>query len=497
MKRLVQVAPAIILSCGLLTSAAFGGDGNGYDRSNSRDAQLLLRVPPGQMSRLSAQYGLVPVSGSQESVDLSLVEAPEGMTADQLAALLAGESAVKSIEPARLATLPTLGAATGHHVSTSDAQADLLQTGTRSGPCWGETTELWHGFVDQGADAVVRLSQAHELGAGCGAGVTIAILDTGIDPNHPLLADALVPGYDFVFEAPGLPSEFRLIPDQSMTTIVEQSMTTIVEQSMTTIVEQSMTTIVEANRVAVLSGHAEALLLDNGIAPLLAAENVPTFEGLDLPPYFGHGTMVAGMARWAAPEASIMPIRVFDGEGKGHVFDIVRAIYWAVDHGADIINMSFSFSESSRELFEAVEYARAHGVVCVAAAGNQGEKSKVYPAAYASTLGIASTTLEDELSGFSNYGSQLVAMAAPGSSVISSYPGDHYAAGWGTSFSAPLTAGALALIIDTARKNGSDLSKFQERVNALKAGAEPLEVLAGEIGSGRLDMLKTLLSLSN
>jgi subtilisin family serine protease len=490
MNRLFHIAPAIIVACGLLTSAAFADESDQYDRSNSRDAQLLLRVPPGQLPQLSTQYGLTAVSTAQGGGgNLSLVEAPEGMTADQLATLLAGEPSVEEIEPAHLAALPGIDSAAAVHVSLSDALPDLLQTGTGTGPCWADTSALWNGFVDQEAGSVIRLAAAHQLGAGCGEGITIAILDTGVDPNHPLLAEALVPGFDFVFEEAGLPSEFRLIPDQSMTTIVEQSMTTIVEQS--------MTTIVEADTIALLAGQGEALLLDNGIAPILATESISLLEGLDLPPYFGHGSMVAGMARWVAPGASIMPIRVFDGEGNAHIFDIIRAIYWAVDHGADIINMSFTLTASSRELFEAIQYARQNGVVCVAAAGNQSDHALVYPAAYAATVGVASTTFEDGLSGFSNYGSQLVALAAPGSGVISSYPAAHYAAGWGTSFSAPLVAGTLALIFDTAIHNGNENSNFQQRVNALKAGAETLTELSGLIGSGRLDVLETLLDTAS
>jgi subtilisin family serine protease len=468
-----------VVTINMLAVATFAPPANGWDTANSRNAQLLLRVPAGQLDDLLSQYGLT-LAASIEGRNLHLVEAPEGMDAEQLALLLDDEPSVQAIESVHLASLPGIDT----HPDPGEAQGDLLQTGTRTDTCWTGGPDLWSGFVDQGAGEVIGLTDAHSLSTRCGQGITVAVLDTGVDPNHPLLADALVEGYDFFYEEIGKPSEYRLVAPH-------QSLTTVVEQSLTTVVEQSLTTVVEADTVAVLAGHGQAFLLDQGIAPILAPESVSTLEGLSLPPYFGHGSMVAGLVRWTAPAAQIMPLRVFDGEGQGHLFNIVRAIYWAVDHGADIINMSFTFPSHSRELQEAVQYARQNGVVCVVAAGNQGEHTLVYPAAYADTVGVASTTLDDQLSPFSNHGSQLVTLAAPGSAVISAYPGEHYAAGWGTSFSSPLVAGTLALIFD-AVENGSEISSFQQRVNHLRSGSVPLQDLAGLIGAGRLDMLATL-----
>ena len=476
MRQVARVAAAILLTFGFLSSSQAQATESPYDRSDARDSQLLLRVPSGQLEQIQAQYGLTVVADS-EIGNLVLVEAPEGMTSEQMVVLLEGDPAVETVEMAALAALPKVNDEETPSISTTDVLGDLLQAGTGTTPCWDSATDLWKGFVEQEANWITQLDAAHQLGAGCGEGITIAILDTGVDPNHPLLEGSLVRGHDFVHDSEGIPSEFDLIPDQSLTTIVEQSLTTIVER----------------DNSALLSGQGQALLLHNGVAPFLAPENVATLEGLLLPPYFGHGTMVAGLARWVAPAASIMPLRVFDGQGKAHVFDIVRAIYWAVDHGADVINMSFTFSDSSRELREAIHYAQQQGVVCVGAAGNQGQRSQVFPAAYISAVGVASTTSEDQLSDFSNFGAELVTLAAPGSGVISAYPGGHYAAGWGTSFSAPLVAGTLALIFDQAAPNGNGPSKFWKRVRALKQGSLHLPGLGGTIGSGRLDIHQTVL----
>jgi subtilisin family serine protease len=298
------------------------------------------------------------------------------------------------------------------------------------------------------------------------------VIDTGVDPSHPLLEQALVPGYDFLLDEGGTASEFRALPGQSLTTVVEQS----------------LTTVVEADTMAVLAGQGTPFPISPEIAPILATESVEAFEQLDLPPYFGHGTMVAGMVHLAAPNASIMPLRVFDAHGQGELYDIVRAIYWAVDHGADILNLSFTLSGRSRELQEALAYAEHHGVVAIAAAGNRGEHELTFPAGYGSVVGVAATTHDDHLAEFSNYGNQLVQIAAPGAGVISTYPGNHYAAGWGTSFAAPLAAGGLALVLENLP--GDDLAASRERARVLRESSWWLPGLAGKIGSGRLDLFE-------
>ena len=251
-----------------------------------------------------------------------------------------------------------------------------------------------------------------------------------------------------------------------------------------------MRAIADQSVEAILEGGAELVMLEASVGAVLDPDMVGSLEGIDLPPYFGHGTLVSGLILLVAPEATIMPLRVFDGNGQGHLFDIVRAIYYAVDHGADVINMSFSMESSSPELLRAIRYARSHGVVCVAAAGNHGELARVYPAASAMVLGIASTTDTDGLSDFSNFGPALVDVGAPGDGVVSTYPGGLFAAGWGTSFSTPLVAGTVALLSSEVSDTGQ--GAMGEEVRAVHHGSEVIPSLGSLIGWGRLDVAASI-----
>src|SRR5437879_9053997 len=101
-----------------------------------------------------------------------------------------------------------------------------------------------------------------------------------------------------------------------------------------------------------------------------------------------------------------MPLKVFDADGAALLFDILRAIYYAVDHGAKVINMSFSTEQRSAELKRAINYAVSRGVICVSSAGNNGARLRVYPAAFGNVLGVGSTSNLDARSTFSNFGDE-------------------------------------------------------------------------------------------
>ena len=189
--------------------------------------------------------------------------------------------------------------------------------------------------------------------------------------------------------------------------------------------------------------------------------------------------MVAGLVRAVAPGARIMPLKAFRADGTTSISTIVRAIYHAVDHGAQVINMSFDLDRPSEAIRRAVEYAAARGVICVSSVGNEGMEARIYPAGLKRVLGVASTTIEDTRAPFSNYGDRVVSVAAPGVDLITAYPGGHYAAASGTSFSAGLVSGAVAILaglnpdLDYRKASDAfDLSVF----------------ISPELGKGRIDI---------
>src|SRR5258707_8451237 len=153
--------------------------------------------------------------------------------------------------------------------------------------------------------------------------------------------------------------------------------------------------------------------------------------------------------------------------------------------------MSFDTKASSVELHKALGYANQEGIICAASAGNdgQGPPLLVYPAAFQNdVMGVASTSDQDTRSSFSNYGSAIVWVAAPGEAIVSTYPFDTYAAGWGTSFSAPFVSGGAALLHNLQAAIG------QSGAETAVANAVPLEPSWG-LNHGRLDLMMTLGSL--
>ena len=162
----------------------------------------------------------------------------------------------------------------------------------------------------------------------------------------------------------------------------------------------------------------------------------------------GHGTFIAGLVHLVAPDAKLLPIRVQDSDGGGWSFIVAEGIYKAVDAGADVINISLSIPEKSWVLEEAIQYAMDAGVVVVAAAGNYGVRGDLFPAALnlENVLGVAAVDSAGRLAAFSNYGERTVEVVAPGVELYGPYPGGTGMAYWsGTSFSAGLVSGEVAL----------------------------------------------------
>ncbi len=425
-RRTSRVLAALLLTATALTLAAAAG---------AQTHEFLLRAPASEIDGIAATHGLTVLDQIDPSSDalnrlVYLVEAPAAIDPGQVIAdVLAMEPQAAGMELAVLASVaesfphPSLNQTPDSLLPALAAATDVPFGDDGDGDSDSDDRLVWGGYVDQPAAAVLKVTQAQSSYKG---DATVAIIDTGIDPNHPLFADRIVPGYDFVNDVAGSASEWVDV-DQSLMIILDQSLMIILDEHDIVSLGQSLMIILDDQQEADLD---------------LAA----------LPPAFGHGTMVAGVIHRVAPEASLMPLKAFDGWGNANIYDIVRAIYYAVDHGANVINMSFSMKTFSPELMRAVNYAARHGVACVASAGNDGEEQLVFPAALGNAIGVASTAVDDTISPFSNYGSDLVTVAAPGENIVTAYPGGGWALASGTSFSAPWISAAVALFAD---KNGT------------------------------------------
>ncbi len=311
-------------------------------------------------------------------------------------------------------------------------------------------TTVREGYLLQAAAGLTRIADAQNAFNVRGSGI-VAVIDTGVDPTHPVLQNVLVPGYDFTRNKNGADEKGD--------------------------VSQSTAAVLDSNTQPILVNQSTAAVLDQSTAAVLDGSE---YVG------FGHGTMVAGVIHLVAPGAHIMPLKAFNADGTGYTSDVIRAIYYAAHNNAKVINMSFSFPNYSNEIYNSVNYAVSRGAISIAAAGNDGKQTVVYPAGYTNlVMGVASTDNNDNRSTFSNYGSSLVWVAAPGEGIVTTYPYGSWAAAWGTSFSTPFVAGAAALLLDLKA------SCTETQASSATAHAKALAASLG-LGNGRLDVYQAV-----
>ncbi len=213
---------------------------------------------------------------------------------------------------------------------------------------------------------------------------------------------------------------------------------------------------------------------------------------------FGHGTAVAGIIAAAtdnrrgiaglAHGCRVMNLRAFTASGYGEEDDVAAAMLYAVENGARIINMSFGDVFVSRILEDVVRYAFSRGMVMVASAGNSASSEIHYPSGFAETISVGATDENDNLASFSNTG-PTVDLTAPGSGILSTGLKASYRLWNGTSFSAPYVSAAAALLLSKRPALPPDAVRALLVNSADDLGASGWD---DRYGAGRLNVARAL-----
>ncbi|MFA5047534.1 MAG: S8 family serine peptidase [Patescibacteria group bacterium] len=300
-----------------------------------------------------------------------------------------------------------------------------------------------------------------------GQGIIVAVLDTGVDINHPDLQDNIWTNSGEI-AGDGLDNDHNGYIDDA---------------------------------------HGWDFIVDS-------SDPMPKFGTSSSVLGMSHGTAIAGTIAaeannigliGVAPETKIMPLRVLDSTGVGDTAGVIKAIRYAVNNGADIINLSLVGDEPDDNLLSAIKSAEKAGVMVIVAAGNSNRDLDVisaYPSCYSHDSGVGpllsvtSVNSSDQKSSFSSYGVKCVDLSAYGESVAAplfynpNYPDfkEYYLENWnGTSFSAALASGAAALV----KSSNRHLSP-QEIFSLLFNNSRPVDKLnpdyAGKLGRGILDL---------
>jgi thermitase len=375
--------------------------------------QVVVKLAPlsgNDLLGINKSYGTSTLASLPNHSDIFLLQAPLGVDVEQLVQVMLNDVRLLYAELNYI------------NESPEDGSTDRIYG-------WGGTDGSTMG--NQDSAKTVQLGAAHDLSRG--EGTLVAILDTGVQPNHPALSNSLeVLGYDFVDNDPVPTDEANGLDDDG-------------------------------------DGRVDEL--------------------------YGHGTHVAGIVHLVAPAARILPLRVLNSDGRGNNFRTASAIVYAAHRGADAINLSLGTPYQSALLRDAVNDAARLGVVVVAAAGNLNTDAQQYPAAESCAIAVTSVNTHDKKSSFANYGNW-IGVAAPGENIYSTFPVDGYAWWSGTSMATPFVAGQLALLrgaesqltLDEAGLLiGGTADPLDQRNPAYN----------GRLGEGRSDLVASLESLVN
>ena len=353
------------VSCGRSLTAPVA-PGRAIARARSTDgisgSEVVVTLVAGADAQaVASRYGAEVVESAPGAQVATLRPGPgEGLQDFQQ--VLAGDSSVVTVEP-------------NGWLETAESRQQSFS--------FDDGLETPEAFLGQPAAAALHLEAAQAVATG--RGVTVAILDTGIDPNHPLLQGVYAGGVDFV---------------------------------------------------------------DHDDDPTETHDGIDNDGDGQVDEAFGHGTHVAGIIHLVAPEARILAVRVLDDDGAGDLLRVVAGVRWAMRQGAKVINLSLGSLQRSVAVERALEDAEAQGIVVVVSAGNWGSDTPVeFPASSSAVAAIAAVDADGNAASFSSFGAN-VALAAPGVAIRSTFPGGDFRLWSGTSMSSPFVAGTCALLAE-------------------------------------------------
>jgi subtilisin family serine protease len=394
---------ALILVLGTPHAARAGGD-----EDQPIPFQVVVRLQPGvSVTAVNAQYG----SATLDSIPAArwhLLQTPPDLDERAFAKLLVADVRVQSVE--------------------------LHFTGRDTNPDPG-TQSIFFGAVasdheNQPAYGSIGLGQA--LLGPLGAGVRVAVIDSGIDRAHAAFLGRIIEtGFN------------------------------------------------------VIDGNTDTRDLGDG----LDNNGDGTIDEA-----VGHGTAVSGIILRLAPNVRLMPLRALDSDGQTTVFRVAKAIHLAVDGGSRVINVSLGTTADQEILRSAVAYAASSGAVIVSSSGNDATLQPArFPAGYgfaSGVLSVAGVSDSSIVAPFSNYGPH-VSLTAPSVLIASTIPGGLFGKANGTSFGAPMVSAAVALT--ATRFPTLSTSAAADRV---RTHTRPIQSLnpgfEGLLGTGTLDLVRVL-----
>lgn len=400
----LTIALTLSLIAALLMSKSFGysiARSSGDDPETTEIVVKLNTPTTTSIDIINSAYGTSTLEVLVDTAGIYRLRVPAGIEAKELAKTMTDDARVLYAEPNFASEAPE---GNPRHIST-----------------WGGPDSS--GTPDQYATTMLDLTDAHRLRHG--DGVTVAILDTGFQLDHPELAGSWTTSrYDFV---------------------------------------------------------------DDDADPTDVADGIDSDNDGFLDEAFGHGTHIAGIVHLVAPDAQLMPLRVLNADGHGNIFVIAEAIQYAVTNGADVINLSLGSTEESELMKDILEdIVVQHNVIVVAAAGNLSSDAKQFPASEEEVLAVTSINVQSQKSNFANFG-EWIDVSAPGEAISSAFPISGYAYWSGTSMAVPFVAGQAALIRSAVPSMSALEVAAYIRVSAQSIDAQN-PGFQEQLGQGRIDI---------